>query len=155
MTPETYQLILDRCRARQETLSEEMRWRLLQAWREVYAAGLHKAMGRWKDGDFEWNVFCSGHARALNGEKAAAAYAQEHPSAVIVCPESPRVPAVQLVGGELPDFRSECADVYVWPEDLAWTMGFTHEESWGLGPYFCRREWVGSPTRRRRQWRWS
>lgn len=27
-------------------------------------------------------------------------------------------------------------DVYVFPENMAWAMAFTHEEDW-LGPYFA------------------
>lgn len=29
------------------------------------------------------------------------------------------------------------SDYYVFPENLAWTMAFTHEDGW-LGPYFAR-----------------
>ena len=31
------------------------------------------------------------------------------------------------------------SDWYVFPENFAWTMAFTHEEGW-LGPYFARHE---------------
>ena len=31
------------------------------------------------------------------------------------------------------------SDWYVFPENFAWTMAFTHEDGW-LGPYFARHE---------------
>ena len=141
MTAGDYQHALDRTGGQAEPLPDAERWALLQEWRVVFAAGLHAATGRWKQ-HFEWDIFCAGYARALNGEKAAVAYAAERPAAVIVCPESEELPAVRLHGGGLPDFREEVDDVSVWPLDLAWTMAFTHEESIGLGPYFSRREWL-------------
>lgn len=155
MTLDRYQSILASTGGAAEPLSDRERRDWLRTWRETYAAGLHAATGRWKHGPFEWHVFSFEHARALNGERAAAAYAAERPSVVVVCPESPLLPVVRLTGGALPDFRTEREDVYVGPEDLAWTMAFTHEESLGLGPYFCRRDWVVAeprslPRRRRR-----
>src|SRR5437660_1294876 len=143
MTAEEYQRALDRTGGQVVPLAEAERWALLQEWRRVFAVWLHAATGRWKQ-QFEWDVFCGEYARALNAEKAAAAYAAEHPAAVIVCPESGVLPAVRLQGGELPSFRVEADDVYVWPPDLSWTMAFTHEEDLGLGPYFSRQEWVAS-----------
>ena len=62
-------------------------------------------------------------------------------------PEVDRLTGHSYGRGALPDYRAESYDVYVWAEDLAWTMAFTHEESLGLGPYFSRREWV-VPSRR-------
>src|SRR5437588_10021884 len=106
MTAEDYQRGLDRSGGQVEPLAEAERWALLQEWRVVFAAGLHAATGRWKR-QFEWDVFCAGYARALNGEKAAAAYAAERPAAVIVCPESDAFLAVRLHGGGLPNFRAE------------------------------------------------
>lgn len=151
MTPAGYQLILDRCGGNQILLPKLERRNLLQDWREVYAAGLHLQKGRWKHGPYEWHVFSFEYAHALRGERALEAYEAEQPSAVIVCPEGPiKLDAVRLWDGELPDFRAEHDDVLVWPEDLAWTMAFTHEQSMGLGPYFCRREWVLTTRKRLR-----
>jgi hypothetical protein len=144
-----YQAVLDRCGGRQDTLSERARWRAMQEWRNVYAAPLHAATGRWKKDGFEWHVFSLGYAEAISGLKAVAAYESEQANVMIVCPESTKLPAVRIDGGGLPNFQNE--DVYAWPEDLGWTMAFTHEESIGLGPYFCRREWLAN-TPPREQW---
>lgn len=143
MTERQYQEILDACGGSYQPLpGEEIRVRL-RAWREVYAAGLFAATGRWKLGPYEWHVFSFEHAQALNGAKAVAEYGALSPEPVLVVPEALRLPAVQLNGDRLPNFVEPCADVYVWPERLDWTMAFTHEASLGLGPYFSRREWVG------------
>ena len=95
----------------------------------------------------EWHVFSFGHARALEGEKAAVAYdSLESPLAFIVCPEDGDAPAFRVTGGTLPQLRATGMDVYVWPEDLTWTMAFTHEDGY-CGPYFSRREWMAVPNR--------
>lgn len=150
-----YQRALDLTGGEAEPLPEAERRALLQEWRQAFAAGLYAATGRWRPPNYEWHVFSFGYARALKGEKAAAAYAAERPEAVVVCPESAALPAFRLSGGALPNFRAVVDDVYVWPADLAWTMAFTHEESMGLGPFFSRREWVfpgaTRATKRRRR----
>ena len=127
---------------------------LLQSWREVYAAGMFAATGRWSMGGLEWHVFSFEHAKALCGEPALAAYREELPEEVILFPQTSReLPVVRLSAERLPELRAlsaRCLDVLVWPEDRSWTMAFTHEESLGLGPYFSRREWLAAPSRETR-----
>ncbi len=142
MTLDKYQAILDQCGGEQQLLPQRQRWRMQQDWRHVFAAALHQATGRWKHDQFEWHVFSFEFAQAYCGERALAAYQAERARNLVVCPEFATLPAVRLVGATLPDFRRDHADVYIWPEDLNWTMAFTHEESLGLGPYYCRREWL-------------
>jgi hypothetical protein len=141
MTPDAYRDTLDRCGGRLEIIERRERWRLLQRWRECYAAGLHFAKGKWKLGGYEWHVFSFGYAPALRGRRAVAAYRAQPAGAFVVCPEleSMLMPAVRITGGALPDLAAVYEDMYVWPEDLSWSMAFTHE---GLGPYFSRAEWV-------------
>ena len=128
----------------QQTLEWRVRHELMQEWRQVYAAALHAATGKWAQPDYEWHVFSFGYARALDGEKAAAAYESlERPPAFIVCPEEDDDgPAFRVTGGKLPNLRATGMDVYRWPEDLAWTMAYTHEDGY-FGPYFSRRVWLG------------
>lgn len=151
MTPAEYQHQIESCGGAAEPLGEGARRYWLEKWRRFYAARLHAATRRWKLDGFEWHVFSFAHAPALNGEPALEAYLAEHPAEFVVCPESDRFPAYRLRGATLPDLRPLGADVYVAPPDLAWTLAFTHEESLGLGPYFCRREWLeaegASPVR--------
>jgi hypothetical protein len=152
MLIDTYQDVIEGCGGRVETLANKERWDWIQRWREVFATGIYESTGHWKLGQFEWEIFVT-QVRAMNGPRASLAYAVEQSLDFIVCPESPDIPAVHLFDADLPDFRSMNKDMYVWPSDLAWTMAFTHEESIGMGPYFCRREWVvaGSRGRSRRR----
>jgi hypothetical protein len=149
----SYLEAIEGCGGRVETLADKERWKWIQEWREVFAIGVYGPTGHWKAGQFEWAIFVT-EVRALNGPRASLAYTAEQSVDFIVYPEVPALPAVRLLDADLRDFRPINEDVYVWPSDLAWTMAFTHEESIGMGPYFCRREWVGhrsgSRSRRRR-----
>ncbi len=140
--PENYRVILDGCGGSLMILGHRDRWRLIQGWRERFAVGLHAAIGKWKLDGYEWHVFSFGYARALNGLQAVAEYQDQSERSFIICPERESLPAARVTDGRLPDFRPAGDDVYVWPEDLGWSMAFTHEESMGLGPYFSKREWV-------------
>ena len=112
----------------------------------MYAAGLHEVTGKWTWLGFDWHVFSYKHARALAREHAMLAYAKVGAaSRFVVCPHDERLPAFEIVGASLPDFRNSGLDIYVWPDDLAWTMAFTHEDG-SFGPYFSRREWVSAPS---------
>jgi hypothetical protein len=113
---------------------------LLQEWREVYARPLHARTGKWTHRGYDFHVFSFGFARAIAGEKAVFTYqSQDPPRRTIVCPHERRLPAVELIDGALPDLFMSGHDIFVWPEDLAWTMAFTHEDG-SFGPYFSRRE---------------
>ncbi len=115
---------------------------LLLAWRYMYAATLYAAKGRWIWMGYDWHVFSYHHTPAHARQLALLAYSRLSPPArTIVCPHDERLPAFEIVGGKLPDFRQHGLDIYVWPEGLDWTMAFTHEDGW-FGPYFCRREWL-------------
>jgi len=139
-----YHEIVRRCGGDQRELDRKERWTVMQHWREVFAASLHAASGKWKLDQFEWHVFTGGYTRALAGGRAIEAYGAEQPAAFLVVPEDPMLPAFACKGSQLPDFNALAADIYVWPEDFSWTMAFTHEAttSMGLGPYFARREWA-------------
>jgi hypothetical protein len=63
----------------------------------------------------------------------------------------PRKAAYECHGdGTLPDLLAFAqTDFFIVPDDLSWSMIHTHEdETWG-GPYFIRKEWLGTPTRKR------
>lgn len=116
---------------------------LIQRWREVYAVRLHVATGDWTRCGYDWHSFSDGCTPAQRGIVGWMTYERETvPARVIVCPHE-RLPAIEIVGAaRLPDFRAHGLDLMVWPDGLAWTMAFTHQDGRG-GPYFCRREWAG------------
>ena len=155
---EGYLAVVDQLGGTLTMLTPRERHLRIQHWRQVFAAPLHRATGKWKDGQFEWHVFSGRWSRALNGGRAQAAYAEEaerwtrarkrtapggvRPTFWLV-PEDAEYPAYRCEGARLPDLSHLFADAYVWPDDASWTMAFTHEASaMDLGPYFSRREWV-------------
>ena len=142
MRSEEFQSALDLCGGHAEPIGRREQHDLLQAWREIYAAPYDDVKGRWKLSQFEWHVFGYGYTRALNGERAVAAYLDQNSPSLVIIPEDARLTAVKLRQGLVPDLRRLENDVYVWPDDLSWTMAFTHEESIGLGPFFSRMEWA-------------
>ncbi len=138
---------LDAAGGQRELISLRRRREILSAWRHVYAAELHAIRGQWTWLGFDWHVFSHRYARAFAREEAWLTYESlSSPSRFIVCPHDDRLPAFEIIGGSLPDFRNSGQDLYVWPDGLDWTMAFTHEDGW-FGPYFSRREWIRAPSR--------
>jgi hypothetical protein len=117
------------------------RWRLEQAWREVYARNTHARTGRWQIPEFEWHVFSYGDSPHKSGAKAVELYRLESPSEWYAWSQPPNVPLYYCTGGSHLALLPLATDVYVFPPDLSWTMAFTHEYSMNLGPYFSRSEW--------------
>lgn len=141
MTEADYQQTLDKCGAWRALTPSERAYRI-RTWREAFATRLHEKTRKWKSGDFDWHVFSFQYAPSMNGEEALTAYEAISGGRLFVVPEDSGLEAVFLRASRLPDFRPYRGDVIVWPDTLAWTMAFTHEESLGLGPYFSRREWI-------------
>jgi hypothetical protein len=125
-----------------DPIPRRRRHEFMQEWRQVYPARLHAVTGKWTWHGFEWHVFSYEHARAIHGVKAWFTYASlSAPPLFIICPQDERYSAFEVRDGSLPDFRNSGLDLYVWPDDLEWTMAFTHEEDWH-GPFFSRRAWI-------------
>lgn len=133
------------CGSAFDPLGRADRWRVEQAWREVYARATHSRTGLWRIPDFEWHVFSYGDAPCKAGARAEELYRQQQPASFLLWPDDNTTPMYRCSGGTLPFFTSPALDVLVFATDLAWTMAFTHEVSLGLGPYFSRREWHGDP----------
>lgn len=145
MNPLTrYLTIIEACGGEFTELSNRNRWDREQQWRHTYAARLHAAKGKWKWQEYDWHVFSYQHTPSICGDKAVATYARLEAPLLIVIPEAhsfPSLPALQLSTASLPQLQGAGLDVLVWPDDLNWTMAFTHEAS-SCGPYFSRREWA-------------
>ncbi len=82
---------------------------------------------------YKWHIFSGGGYPALEFDDAQKEY-ELHISAKYI---------VMSNDGDLAFLTDErptnCnqIDVYVFPENMSWTMAFTHEEGW-LGPYFAK-----------------
>jgi len=119
-----------------------------QKWRDVYSAQMKTQKGGWGDDNYEWNTFAQNYAVNKKGARARALY-HDIPwkdSVLYVVLEDANGIAWKCYPKRLPDFSLElsnigCIDLYVFPEDLSWTMAFTHEESIDMGPYFAMKEW--------------
>ncbi|WNO11291.1 DUF4275 family protein [Teredinibacter sp. KSP-S5-2] len=83
--------------------------------------------------DYKWHIFSGGGYPSLEADEAQEAY-ESHVSAKYVVMPNNGEPA--LLTDERPS-NLNYYDVYVFPENMAWTMAFTHEEGW-LGPYFAK-----------------
>jgi hypothetical protein len=102
--------------------------------------------------------------RQKQGAKAQFEYSHESAERFMIVPflgnvggphsinkPGPRTAAYECQGdGTLPDLSDFAqTDFFIVPDDLRWTMIHTHEDYAFGGPYFVRRDWLGSPTRRR------
>src|SRR5579871_1807604 len=116
-----------------------------QQWREIYAAPVHRKTGEWIYGGFDWHAFSWEFTKALQDDAAREAYLK---IGVIpfknyyVIRENNHARGYLCQFTKIVDLHSLCDDVHVFPKTMEWTMAFTHEEGWGIGPFFCAREWV-------------
>ena len=141
MADDFYEIMRDSGAELHELIDRE-RWQEMQSWREVFAAPYHNETGKWKRGKYEWHIFSFNHTPSISGEKALTRYQAQPVEKYYVVPEGGILTAYLCVGGRLPNLRLLLEDIYVWPDDLSWTMAFTHEMDVWLGPYFCLREWI-------------
>ena len=69
----------------------------------------------------------------MEGDEAFETYIEHQAPAYVVLPNS--FGSAYLLSETPETFHS--SDYYVFPENMAWTMAFTHEEG-RLGPYFAK-----------------
>lgn len=81
---------------------------------------------------YKWHIFCGEGYPCVEGDLAEAAYKEHESAAYIVMSEDGEA----FLTDERPS-DINCTDAYVFPENLSWTMAFTHEEGW-MGPYFAK-----------------
>jgi hypothetical protein len=82
---------------------------------------------------FMWHVFSSERYASVSGAAAMEAYSQHVSPHYVVLSNDREF-------GFVSDSRFQAnniSDYYVFPENFAWTMAFTHEDGW-LGPYFAK-----------------
>ncbi len=102
---------------------------LVERWLKVFGKnrqGVHASQ-------YMWHVFSYERYPSVSGAEAERLYEQQAAAEYIVLSN-------ERDEGFVTDARPQhCTlrDYYVFPENLAWTMAFTHEDGW-LGPYFAR-----------------
>jgi hypothetical protein len=96
-----------------------------------------EAFGRDRQGAntkaYLWHIFSAGKYPNLSGTEAMAQYNEQVAPEYIVLSNDRKF----ALATDLRPEESCLSDFYVFPENLAWTMAFTHEDGW-LGPYFAR-----------------
>ena len=147
MTDDELRSLLEASGASATPLSREERADALERWSSVYGWATFRRTGRMRPGRgcFHWHAFSFDDVPSRQGEMAHALYRLERPPAYLVIPEHAARHSFACRGGTLPDLLPLVEDILVFPEDLSWTMAFTHEVSWHLGPYFARYDWCAPP----------
>ena len=81
---------------------------------------------------FKWHIFSGGRYPSIAGNDARQAYFKQIAHEFVVLPNDNEC---AVLTDRLPD-HCDLSDYYVFPQNMAWVMAFTHEEGW-LGPYFA------------------
>lgn len=112
------------------------RWR--RRWYETFAVEVKAATEAWRDEGYDWHAFSRKYRACLSSGEAVSAYRATLADKLVAVPDGehnrPRYGAI--VTGDHPVLSR--TDALVFPENLAWTMAFTHEEP-SLGPFFAKR----------------
>ncbi len=82
---------------------------------------------------YKWHIFCGEGYPSLEGDDAQKQYESHFAEKYIVMSN---YKDNALLTDKRPS-NLNYDDVYVFPENYAWTMAFTHEEGW-MGPYFAK-----------------
>ena len=136
--------VFDRPPLRGQWLTHRDVRRLKERWRKAFAAPLHQATGAWSLGQHDWHVFSHGYSvHEAQGIDAIRQYDSQVPTDLIVLWDHDFV-AFQGDFALMPHARVG-HDVYVFDEELTWTMAFTHELE--LGPFFATAASVRSQLR--------
>ena len=81
---------------------------------------------------FKWHIFSGNGFPSLEADEAQKEYESKNEAKYIVMGNDSEL-AILLNKKPL---SYNYKDYYVFPDNMAWTMAFTHEEGW-LGPYFA------------------
>ena len=101
----------------------------LQRWLDAFGRNRHGVNSK----AYLWHIFSAERHPAIAGPEALAAYAEAVAPLYVVLSNDRDEGFVT----EVRPTACSLSDYYVFPENLAWTMAFTHEDGW-LGPYFAR-----------------
>lgn len=109
--------------------SESEASQLAEAWLKVFG----KKRRGINTKDYLWHVFSTASFPSISGVEAMEEYKKQTGLEFVVLSNDRKQ---AFVTDRFPD-ASPYSDFYVFPQNLAWTMAFTHEDGW-LGPYFAR-----------------
>ncbi len=121
-------------------LTKKETWKLQQKWRETFSKIIKEKKGKWIYGDYNWHTFSFDFAIHKLGARAIELYKNVSSKEYYVLSEKDDNLGYKCCSKTLHDL-SAFGDYYVFPEDMEWTMAFTHEQSIGLGPYFALKQW--------------
>jgi len=101
----------------------------IQRWLDIYARNRKGCRIK----DYKWHIFSYGNYPSEKGQEALTAYQKQEASLYYVMDND----GVYVFTTDQRPEEVELSDYFVSPDDLSWTMAFTHEDGW-LGPYFAR-----------------
>jgi hypothetical protein len=81
---------------------------------------------------YKWHIFCGEGYPSIEGDLAEEEYSKHISPRYVVMSNDGEA----FLCDKKPD-NLNYQDAYVFPENLSWTMAFTHEEGW-MGPYFAK-----------------
>ncbi len=102
---------------------------VIQDWLSIYA----KQRTGCRIKDYKWHLFSGGYYESIEGGEALAEYSSQISEKYLVIDNNE---SIVFTTDKKPDAVG-LSDYYVCPQNMAWTMAFTHEDGW-LGPYFAR-----------------
>ena len=97
-------------------------------WRDIFCKQRQGANTK----AYKWHIFSFNKYPSASGIEARNQYLKQKASEFIVLSNDYHL----AVSTDILPEECNLSDYYVFPENMAWTMAFTHEDGW-LGPYFA------------------
>lgn len=131
-----------------EALTRQAANAWLNRWCDVFAPEVRKSTGFRVHNRIRWHAFSYDFSPHDSGEDALRQY-RARPATDLIIVDEHAGTGLYFTAPHPIDFTSCRSDLYVFPKTELWTMVFTHEQSWGLGPYFRARRTTDSSTKKR------
>lgn len=110
---------------------------ICRRWLEKFCPNVKRKTRRWVYHGFRWHAYSFNHELAETGDRAFEQYQSQSIEPFYIFDERKDL-LFACSALHWPDLRGLVADVYIFPQTMAWTFVTTHEMSLGLGPYFAR-----------------
>ena len=112
-----------------KVFSRDQTNRFVQEWMNIFCQNKQGANTK----SYKWHIFSYEKYPAISGEKALTKYKEQLAAEYIVLSNENEL---AILTNKLPE-SCDLSDYYVFPNNFAWTMAFTHEDGW-YGPYFAK-----------------